>query len=150
MVLKRQFRKNHGDEDHAATQYWYMREYAVINLSDYCALISIYDKHRLKVGEPGFPVATAERDRRVIVCFGKTFEVGNNDFTKFSIIPSVVLLIDIPEIIEDLWYHGQVAVGFKDAAFESSSPIRHATELCLILKSKEEYQKPVLFLYSFL
>ena len=59
-----------------------------------------------------------------------------------------MLLIDIPETIEDSWYRGQVAVGFKDAAFESSSPIRHATELSSILKSKEEYQKPVLFVYS--
>ncbi len=150
MVQKRQFRKNHGDEHYAAAQYRYMREYAVkLNLSDhYCAMISIDDKHRLKVGEPGFPVAAAERGRRVIVSSGTTFEVGDHDFTKFSIIPSVVLLIDIPERIEDSWYRGQVAVGFKDAAFESSSPIRHATELCSILKSKEEYQKPVLFVYS--
>ncbi len=121
MVQKRKFRKNHGDEHYAAAQYRYMREYAVkLNLSNfYCAMISIDDKHRLKVGEPGFPVAAAERGRRVIVRSGPTFEVGDHDFTKFPI-PSVVLLIDIPERIKDSWYRGQVAVGFKDAAFESS------------------------------
>lgn len=147
MVQKRQFRKTHADEHYAAALYRYMREYAV-QLLEYCNMISIDDKHRLKVGEPGFPVAAAERGRRVIVRSGTTFKVGDHDFTKFSIIPSVVLLIDIPETIEDSWYRGQVAVGFKDAAFESSSPIRHATELSSILKSKEEYQKPVLFVYS--
>ena len=35
---------------------------------------------------------------------GTTFKVGDHDFTKFSIIPSVVLLIDIPERIDDSWY----------------------------------------------
>ena len=111
-------------------------------------MVSIDDKHRLKVGEPGFPVAAAERGRRVMVRSGTMFEVGDNDFTKFSIVPSVVLVIDIPERIEDSWYQGQVIVGFKDAAFEPSSPLRHATELSMILRSKEEYLKPVLFVYS--
>jgi len=92
-------------------------------------MVSIDDKHRLKVGEPGFPVAAAERGRRVMVRAGTTFEVGDHDFTKFSIIPSVVLLTDIPERIDDSWYQGQALVGFKDAAFESSSPLCHATEL---------------------
>lgn len=98
-------------------------------------MLSIDDKHRLKVGEPGFPVAAAERGRRVMVRSGTTFEVGDHDFTKFSIIPSVVLLIDIPERIDDAWYRGQVLVGFKDAAFEKSSPLRHATELSMMLRS---------------
>ena len=84
----------------------------------------------------------------MMVCAGTTFEVGDHNFTKFSIIPSVVLLIDVPERIDDSWYQGQVLVGFKDAAFESSSPLSHATELSRILRSKEEYHKPVLFVYS--
>ena len=41
-------------------------------------------KHRLKVGEPGFPVAAAEQGRRVIVRDGTTFEVGDGDFTLIS------------------------------------------------------------------
>ena len=35
---------------------------------------------------------------------GTTFEVGDHDFTKFSIIPSVTLLVDIPDDIQDSWY----------------------------------------------
>ena len=147
MVQKRQFRKTHDDEHYAAALYRYMREYA-IKLKDHCTMVSIDDKHRMKVGEPGFPVAAAERGRRVMVRSGTTFEVGDHDFTKFSIVPSVVLLINIPDRIEDSWYRGQVMVGFKDAVFESSSPLRHATELSSIIRSKEEYRKPVLFVYS--
>ena len=125
MIQKRQFRKTHDDAHYAAALYRYMREYA-LKLREYCTMVSIDDKHRLKVGEPGFPVAAAERGRRVMVRAGITFKVRDHDFT---IIPSVVLLTDIPERIDDSWYQGQVLVGFKDAAFESSSPLRHATEL---------------------
>ena len=36
-----------------------------------------------------------------MVCSGFNFEVGDNNITKFSNIPSVVLLIDIPDKIDD-------------------------------------------------
>ena len=49
--------------------------------------------------------------------------------TRFSLIPSVVLVVDIPESFKGSWYTGQVHAGFKDAVFKLSSPIRHATEL---------------------
>ena len=39
-------------------------------------------------------------------------------------------------------------VGFKDAAFEMSSPFRHATELSHVLGGGDERCKPVLFMYS--
>ena len=132
MLQKRQFRKSHQDDHYAAAVFRYLREYA-IKLKENCTLVCIDDKHRLKVGEPGFPVAAAERGRRVLVRAGTTFEVGDHDFTKFSIIPSVVLVADIPDSIEESWYRGQVLVGYKDAALEASSPMRHATELGLII-----------------
>ena len=53
--------------------------------------------------------------------------VGDHDFTKFTLTPSVNFLIHIPEIIEDSFYRGEVFVGLKDSTFEHSSPIRHAT-----------------------
>ena len=83
MIQKRQFRKTHDDAHYAAALYRYMREYA-LKLREYCTMVSIDDKHRLKVGEPGFPVAAAERGRRVMVRAGTTFEVGDHNFTKFS------------------------------------------------------------------
>ena len=99
------------------------------------------------MGEPGFPVASAERGRRVIVCARMTFEVGDHDFTKFSIVLSVTMFVDIPNNIHDSWYRGQVMVGFKDAVFEASSPMRHATELSQTLNKSVELWKPILFMY---
>ena len=58
-------------------------------------MVCIDDKHRQKVREPGFPVAAAERGQRVTVRAVTTFEVRDHDFTKFSIIPSVTLFVDI-------------------------------------------------------
>ncbi|CAB3995273.1 Hypothetical predicted protein [Paramuricea clavata] len=85
------------------------------------------DKHRGKVGEPGFPVAAAERGRQVLVSLNSLFQVGDHNFTQHSIVPSVCFLVDILETVESSWYTGQVAVGLK--AFEPSSPARHCTEL---------------------
>ena len=50
----------------------------------------------------------------------------------------MTLLVDIPESIEGSWYSGQVLVGIKNAAFEPSSPLRHATELCNCLSGQME------------
>lgn len=57
----------------------------------------IDNKHGLKVGEPGFPMAATERGRRILVRAGTTFEVDNHYFNKFSIIPFVLLVTDIPD-----------------------------------------------------
>ena len=141
------FRKTHEDEHYAAAVFRYVREHA-IQLKDQCTMVCINDEHWLKVGEPGFPVAAAERGRKVIVRAGTTFEVADHDFTKFSIVPSVAMIVDIPNDIHESWYRGQVMVGFKDAAFEASSPIRHATELSHVLSKNDELRKPVLFVYS--
>ena len=69
--------------------------------------ISIDDKHKIKIGEPNCPVASAERGRRVPVRSDELFTVGDHDFTKFGIVPSVVFFINIPDEISDSWYCGK-------------------------------------------
>ena len=59
----------------------------------------------------------------------QTFAVGDHDFTKFLLVPSVALQIEIPETFEGSWYTGKVLISLKDAVFQSSSPLRHASEL---------------------
>ena len=53
--------------------------------------------------------------------------------------------MDIPEVVSESWYRGQVTVTLKDAAFEPSSPMRHTTKLSKLLEGDT---KPILFLYS--
>ena len=146
MIQKRQFRKQHPDGHFCAALFRYMRDFA-IKFRSISLFVCIDDKHRVKVGEPNFPVAAVERGRHVIVSSHETFEVGDHDFCKFSLIPSVILINDIPETAEGSWYRGQVIIGIKEAAFEPSSPIRHATELHKCLAHRME-NRHILFLYA--
>ncbi len=104
-VQQRQWRHQHVDSHYAAACFRYMKEYA-ITIRNYCTFVSIDDKHKIKVGEPGYPVAAAERGRQVLVREDEFLTVGDHDFTKFSLILSVVFLINIPEEIADSWYSG--------------------------------------------
>ena len=102
-----------------------MREYAV-KFREHSVFICDNDKHRIKVGEPGYPLAAAESGCQVVVSLNQSFQVGDHDFSCFSLIPSVNLEVHIPDSIDGSWYQGKVFIGFKDAAFEVSSPVRHA------------------------
>lgn len=49
--------------------------------------ISLDDKHQVKIGKPGLPVASVDRRRRVLVSHNSSFEVSDHDSTCFSLIP---------------------------------------------------------------
>ena len=145
MVQKRQFRLEHPDSHYCAAIFRYIREYAV-KYHAISSFVSLDDKHRIEVGEPGRPNAAVERGKRVIVGRNETFEVSDHDFCKFSIIPSVSFVLDIPEEFDQSWYRGTVHIGYKDAVLEPSSALRHVTELCSILE--KQTTNPVLFIYT--
>ena len=146
MVQARQLRCNHEDAHYASALFRYQKEMAIL-LSENSWLIFMDDKHRCKIGEPGYPVVAVERGRQVIVSKNKTFQVSDHDFTKCGIIPSVTMICDIPYTIEESFYRGQVYVGLKDPIFQASDPLRHMAELYNILNNQNE-SKPYLFLYT--
>lgn len=145
-IQQRQWRRDHVDSHYAAALFRYMREYALM-VRDYCQFVCLDDKHKIKVGEPDCPVASAERGRRVPMRANQSLQAGDHDFTKFGIVPSVTFILDIPDSIEESWYTGSVHVGVKDAIFEPSSPLRHACELYNTLMSLP-LRKSILFLYT--
>lgn len=148
MVQARQFRKDHEDSHFASCIFRYEREMAVMFRAN-SLFVCMDDKHRVKVGEPHYPVAAAERGKKVLVGRDATFEVADHDFTKFSLIPSVSLVVNIPEEVTDSWYSGQVFIGLKEGAYEPSSPLRHVTELSgTLTKYGLLNGKSVLFLYT--
>jgi len=57
--------------------------------------VCIHDKHCIKIGELEYPVAAVEHGRRVIVSQSQILVVGDHDFAKFSLIPSVVLHLKV-------------------------------------------------------
>ena len=114
---------------------------------EYCSFVCLDDKHKIKISEPNYPVASAVRGRRVLVRENEFLQAGDHDFTKFGIIPSVIFIIDIPEEISGSWYVGDVYVGIKDFVFEPSSSLRHTCELYNVLASIP-IAKPIIFLYT--
>ena len=89
-------------------------------------------------------MAAAERGKEVIVSLNEVFVVADHDFT---LTPSVIQHVALPEQFEGSWYSGKVLVGLKDSVFETSSPIRHAAELYSILLTRLE-GKSILCVYS--
>ena len=146
MVQKRQLRKYHEDAHYASALFRYEKEMAIMYRS-HATFLSLDDKHKVPVGEPGYPVASVDRGKRVLVGIDRAFEVGDHDFTSCSLTPSVALVIDTPNSIEGSFYHRKVLVGVKDSIFEPSNPHRHATELNSLL-TKQNDTNPILFSYT--
>ena len=144
MVQARQFRHQHIDMHYASALFRYLKEFC-IKYRDDATMVCMDDKHSMKIGEPGYPVAAVERGKQVIVAKGTKLAVGDHDFTKMLLTPSVILKVEIPPKIEESFYKGQVFVGLKDHTFEPSSSLRHLTELHSILK---EDSNPLLALYT--
>lgn len=89
----------------------------------------------------------AERGQ-VPVGGGASFEVSHHDFSKFSNVPSVSLLVCIPSDTSGSWYHGQVNISLKEGAFEPSSPLCHSAELSNFMTNHNLLDNPALRLYS--
>lgn len=127
MVMARQMREDHIDQYYASAIFRYQKEFCV-RFRSYTSLVCQDDKHTIKVGEPGLPVAAVERGKQVLVARGQSAQVADHDFTKFSLSPSVSLKVEIPEDVTGSFYEGKVFVGLKENAFEPSFCVRHLTE----------------------
>ena len=66
-VHKRQFSQNHMDSHYCAAIFRYVCQYAVL-FRDSSLFLRLDDKHRVKVGEPGAPVASAARGKHAGTC----------------------------------------------------------------------------------
>lgn len=145
MVQSRQLNFDHPDNHYAAALFKYQREFSV-KFREYAHLICIDDKHNIKCGEPGYPVAAVDRGKQVLVAINQSFQVSDHDFTKAKITPSVCLVCDIPSSIEESFYRGQVFACLKDSVFQPSSPLRHGAELYNIIQRID--RRPILCIYS--
>ena len=125
-----------------------MRKKWLFSLEGLATFVSLDVKHKVPLGEPGYLVASVEHGKRVLVSVDKSFLVGDHDFTRSSLTPSVALFIDIPHSMDVLLYHGKVCIGLKDSVFEGSSPKRHGAKLSSLLFQLNYSVNPVMFVYS--
>ena len=134
MVQQRQWRKSHEDSHYCACIFRYMREYALM-MRDVSVLVCVDDKHCVKVSEPFCPVAAAERGYQVIVQGRCAFQVADHDFTRFSVIPSVVFQVNIPESIAGSWYMTEMFMCFTKMVL--LSPLRQLDTLLSLCRFSE-------------
>ena len=144
MVQSRQLHADHIDAHYAAAIFKYQKKFAVM-FRDHLTMVCLDDKHNIKIGEPGFPVAAVDRGREVVVGSNSSFQVGDHDFTKAKVTPSVTLVCDVPESLDETFYRGNVHVCYKDTIFQPSSPYRHVAELQKVLLGNES---PILCVYT--
>ena len=69
------------------------------------------------VEEPEHPIASLDRDGRVISQSNLNVTSMGHDFNTAKIVPFVCLLCDISESVESSFYCGKVFVHLKDAIF---------------------------------
>ena len=101
MVQARLFRKSNPDAHYANSIYKFLKERAVRNHQN-VDFFSADAKCKVPVGEPGNPIATVTRGKKVIVGNNEKFHVADHDFTKLLLIPDAYLLHEIPEVRDDL------------------------------------------------
>lgn len=146
-VQTRQLRLSHVDEHFCAALYKYMRHYAH-KFKDNVTFLSIDDKSKVDIGEPGQLVSTGVRGKKSIVPTTSQLSALDHDVSsKSSITPSVCLNVNVPEDMDGSFYQGSVTVAYKDSVFQASSPWRHVAEIQSNLQNQPEV-KPILMLFS--
>ena len=124
MLQQRMIRKSHDDDHYANAIFKYAREYAV-SIRDICSFVCT--------------------DNRVLVGNNESFQVRDHDFSTISLIPTVILVNDTPERVDELWYREKACVG------DPSTALQNATEVANFLIEKfdtKEAVPPVLILYT--
>ena len=68
IIQQRQLRKEHQDTHYVSALFRYYKEMPV-TFHEHSVLLSVDDKHKIKVGEPGHPVAAVERGKKVAIFY---------------------------------------------------------------------------------
>ena len=80
MVQKRQMRKFHEDAHYAPALFHY-EEVKAFKFRRFTTFALLDDKHKVPVGDPGYPVASIGHGKKVLVSVNKPFMVRDHDFT---------------------------------------------------------------------
>ena len=140
-VQTRLIRKDHVDKRYGAKSWKDMKRLAV-HLRGWARLVCQDDKAKIPVGEPHTPIAATSSNRGTLQQMGRIHAAADHDFHKFNLTPSVSLIVDVPESIEESFHTGKVYVTLKDSIFEGSSPFRHGAELMNALKHSGALEDP--------
>ena len=116
-------RKSHRNNPYANAIYKYTQQYA-IDITYLASFICTDNKHKILLGQPGFPLSALPCGRRVLVGKNQVYQVGDHNFSKISLKTTVLLLNTIPETVDGSWYWGKPMRSLKISATNPSSALR--------------------------
>ena len=129
MVLERQMRSEHHDSKYTFLYYIYLKEF-VVNFIENAILTFHNDKATIPVGEPLHAISTN------VKMHNWSFGVENvvikaldHDWNVCGLVPSIVLVCDIPDFIKSSFITGTPYSITKEKVLEKSDSFRLATEL---------------------
>ena len=147
-VQIRQLRKDHPDGRYVNVLQQYAKDFA-LKYKSRVGMISVDDKAIIPVGEPGLPVSTGVRGHnRSLVSAGHELAALDHDFHVSGLVPSVVLVVDLPDSRQDSFFQGRAYVTLKDKVTQASSAMRHSAETMSILHQDGTHNKPILLMVS--
>ena len=122
-----------------------------VQLRDISNFICTDDKYKVPVREPGYPLSAPPRGRRVLLATNESYQVSDYDFTKINMIPTVILLNNIPEKVKDSWFRGKPYILLKITVILPSTSLQNARQVADALikhHASKEAVPPVLFMYT--
>ena len=120
--------EEHEDAQYAACLFRYERKYAVL-MRSHSNFACIDDKHRKLVNHGCSSGLCGTRT----TSYCPFWDAVTSSRPQFYLVSYLLwFCCDIPDEVSGSWYTGDVMVIFKEGAFESSSPLRHSTELAKI------------------
>ena len=155
-VQTRQARVSHPDSHYAAKYFQYMKEFCVM-FRDSAMFLCMDDKAIVPVGEPGIPISTGVRGHNKVLTpsEGPVLVATDHDFHLCGLVPSVVLVTEIPRDSKDSFFSGDMHVTTKEKVFSPSSPFRHAAEVIELVRLNDAYSSdglnlrtPIMCLYT--
>lgn len=103
-----------------------------IKYREHALFLSVDDKAKVPVGEPNFPLGAVTRGKRVPLGPNQLCAVGDHDFSRMSITPSAVLVVDIPESMCESFLVGTPYYSLKFQATQPSTALCRSAEMAKI------------------
>jgi hypothetical protein len=147
-VQQRILRHEHEDGKFGYYQYKLVKSF-VIKYRDHCIFMCLDDKAIIPVGNPGIAVSTGVRGKTasLVPLESSTgiLTALDHDWHNSGLVPSVGLIVEIPESESDSFFRRNIHVTTKDKVFQPSSPFRHAAENLNIV---QEPTHPIMVQYT--
>ena len=150
MMQQRTVCKFSEDDHYCSALYRYARELA-LRYRGFTTFISPDDKNEIKCREPCCPISGVTRGKKVLVASDQVLQSVDHDFAAITLVPTVVMVHDLPPTIDQSWYRGQPYIYVKITATEPSSALRNSIEIENALIKKYATKKnipPVVIIYT--